>query len=240
MKGIRLVETCVKTTAAEPSAPVRPITSGVLIIESMPARLRPRVEELMVTCLPSASTWEIPGDDPLTAQWCTRWYKDWPGQDLAALAAGAGSEFDAVPPGIGCRQVLTVLKRSCTRWRRRCAISRSATASRSACRCSRRPRPRSQRPRRCLIEADLEALFRAHRQLNQVERRNPPHIFQPVFTRRFLHPPRDLGDEPRELPPIRIRRGGLSSCSSLPSAARSCAAKSCPSAMRTSVSERLD
>lgn len=107
MKGIRLVETCVKTTAAEPSAPVRPITSGVLIIESMPARLRPRVEELMVTCLPSASTWEIPGDDPLTAQWCTRWYKDWPGQDLAALAAGTGSDFDAVPPGIGCRQVLT-------------------------------------------------------------------------------------------------------------------------------------
>lgn len=82
-------------------------TSGVLIIESMPACLRATVETLMVNCLRSESTWEVPGEDPLTAQWCTRWYKDWPGEDLASLAAGSSR----VPSGIGCRQVLTATVR---------------------------------------------------------------------------------------------------------------------------------
>ncbi len=94
-------DTCVKTTGAE--VQTEPVTSGVLIIESMPATLRPVVEDLMVECLRSESTWVVPGDDPLTAQWCTRWYKDWPGLDLAALAAG----HSTVKPGVGCRQVVT-------------------------------------------------------------------------------------------------------------------------------------
>lgn len=79
------------------------VTHGVLRIEGMPAFLRPRVEALMVDCLRSESTWVVPGDDPLTAQWCTRWYKDWPGNDLVALLAGRAEGR----PGIGCRQPLT-------------------------------------------------------------------------------------------------------------------------------------
>lgn len=80
-----------------------PITSGILTIEAMPSRLRPVVEQLMVDCLRTESTWVVPGDDPLNAQWCTRWHKDWPGEDLASLAAGTAR----LPAGIGCRQVLT-------------------------------------------------------------------------------------------------------------------------------------
>lgn len=82
------------------------MTSGVLIIESMPTHLRSAIEEAMVECLQSESTWVVPGDDPLTAQWCTRWHKDWPGTDMVSLAAGCVPET-RVAPGIGCRQVLT-------------------------------------------------------------------------------------------------------------------------------------
>ena len=96
------------TTATDVNAPaaVAPAAAachGVLRIEGMPAALRPRVEALMVDCIRSESTWVVPGDDPLTAQWCTRWYKDWPGNDLASLIAGRAE----ARPGIGCRQPLT-------------------------------------------------------------------------------------------------------------------------------------
>ncbi|APT93646.1 hypothetical protein CPHO_03750 [Corynebacterium phocae] len=89
------------TGAAAPAA--QPASSGVLTIESMPAHLRSVVEDLMVSYLRSESTWEVSGQDPLEAQWCTRWYKDWPGHDLAALAAGRS----AARHGVGCRQVIT-------------------------------------------------------------------------------------------------------------------------------------
>lgn len=98
------METCVSHAVAETAAvpDVGLTITGVLIIESMPARLRPDVEQLMVDCLHSESTWDIPGEDPLTAQWCTRWYKDWATPDLVALAAG-----HITGHGVGCRQVLT-------------------------------------------------------------------------------------------------------------------------------------
>lgn len=53
------------------SAPVA--CTAVLSIDDLPRRLRPVVEELMYILIPSASELEIPGDDPLTAAWFTRW-----------------------------------------------------------------------------------------------------------------------------------------------------------------------
>ncbi len=64
------------------------LSSGVLIIESMPVGLRSVVEDLMVDCVRSDSDWSLSGADVLTAQWFTHWYRQWPGR-------------------IGCRQVLT-------------------------------------------------------------------------------------------------------------------------------------
>ncbi|QPK78578.1 hypothetical protein G7Y31_08440 [Corynebacterium lizhenjunii] len=96
------MDTCVNDTAVESSGSGA-VIHGVLEIDGMPAALRPTVEDLMVDCLRSESIWEVPGEDPLFAQWCTRWYKDWPSTDLAAFAAGDLP----VPAGIGCHQVLT-------------------------------------------------------------------------------------------------------------------------------------
>ncbi|AKE39614.1 Hypothetical protein NG00_01508 [Corynebacterium camporealensis] len=71
-----------------PEAPVaEPVVSGVLHIEGMPRTLRPVIERAMYRCIATESVFVVPNDDPLTAQWCTRWYRE-----------GAG---------IGCRQVLT-------------------------------------------------------------------------------------------------------------------------------------
>lgn len=66
--------------------------SAVLTISGMPRALRPRIESAMVLCMPSDSALEIPGADPLTADWFTPWRR----------STGAG-------PGIhvACRQVLT-------------------------------------------------------------------------------------------------------------------------------------
>lgn len=63
--------------------------TAVLLIDAMPRKLRPDVEELMVRCIPSAPELEIPGIDPLEATWCTRW------------------ERSILPGTIGTRQVIT-------------------------------------------------------------------------------------------------------------------------------------
>lgn len=70
----------------------------------MPVRLRPVVEDLMARVIVSESEFVVPGDDPLTAQWCTRWHKDHPGDNIVALAAGRAT---GTACGVGCRQVLT-------------------------------------------------------------------------------------------------------------------------------------
>lgn len=76
----------------------------VLRISGMPVRLRPVVEDLMARVIESESEFVVPGDDPLTAQWCTRWHKDYPGDNIVALADGRAT---GTPCGVGCRQVLT-------------------------------------------------------------------------------------------------------------------------------------
>ena len=104
-------------TAAEPEAGVEasdaaatPKTiAGVLRIGAMPRRFRPMVEEAMARCVTSDPSFVVPGDDPLYAQWCTRWFKDVPADNLVAIARGtAGAQSGkGVPAGIGCHQVLT-------------------------------------------------------------------------------------------------------------------------------------
>ena len=66
--------------------------TAVLTITGMPRALRPRIETAMVLCVPSDSALEIPGADPLTADWFTPWRR----------SGGRG-------PGlhVACRQVLT-------------------------------------------------------------------------------------------------------------------------------------
>ncbi|MCH6197537.1 hypothetical protein MHT86_08520 [Corynebacterium mastitidis] len=59
----------------------------VLTIERMPIALRAGVEALMVLCVPSQPLAALPGADPLSAHWCTRWER-----------AGRGLT--------GCREVL--------------------------------------------------------------------------------------------------------------------------------------
>ncbi|MDO5031307.1 hypothetical protein [Corynebacterium sp.] len=53
----------------------------------------------MARCIRSESEFIVPGDDPLTAQWCTRWHRD------AVWDAVVGAFISA--PGIGCHQVIT-------------------------------------------------------------------------------------------------------------------------------------
>ena len=69
-----------------------PARTAVLTIAGMPRALRPRIETAMVLCVPSDSALEIPGADPLTADWFTPWRR----------SGGRG-------PGlhVACRQVLT-------------------------------------------------------------------------------------------------------------------------------------
>ena len=78
-----------------------PVLTGVLVISGMPRSLRPAIENAMYRCLRSESEFIIPGDDPLSAQWCTRWFRDCP--SLETLAAGV----PAPCAGLGCNQVLT-------------------------------------------------------------------------------------------------------------------------------------
>lgn len=80
------------------------VVSGVLKISGMPRSLRPAIERAMDRCIHTESEFIIPGDDPLNAQWCTRWYRD--EISFAALARGEGQQTKG-GVGIGCHQVLT-------------------------------------------------------------------------------------------------------------------------------------
>ena len=80
------------------------VVTGVLKISGMPRSLRSEIERAMDRCIRTESEFIIPGDDPLTAQWCTRWFRD--GLSVAALARG-GKACAHSDSGIGCHQVLT-------------------------------------------------------------------------------------------------------------------------------------
>lgn len=76
------------------------VCTAVLQISGMPRSLRPAIERAMARCIRSESEFIVPGDDPLTAQWCTRWRRD-PLWDVVGIKA------DNTGAGIGCQQVLT-------------------------------------------------------------------------------------------------------------------------------------
>ena len=93
------------------------VCTAVLEISGMPRSLRPAIERAMARCIRSESEFIVPGDDPLTAQWCTRWRRD-PLWDVVGVKADnvAKGETDnaanreaanAGCTGIGCQQVLT-------------------------------------------------------------------------------------------------------------------------------------
>ena len=77
------------------------VCTAVLQISGMPRSLRPAIERAMARCIRSESEFIVPGDDPLTAQWCTRWRRD-PLWDVVGIKAD-----NAGCTGIGCQQVLT-------------------------------------------------------------------------------------------------------------------------------------
>ena len=86
------------------------VQTAVLRVSGMPTRLRPAIERAMVQCISTPSEYVVPGDDPLTAQWCTRWYRDTGfDDDLATLAAFPGVELPQprAEKCVGCRQVIT-------------------------------------------------------------------------------------------------------------------------------------
>ena len=86
------------------------VQTAVLRVSGMPTRLRPAIERAMVQCISTQSEYVVPGDDPLTAQWCTRWYRDTGfDDDLATLAAFPGVELPQprAEKCVGCRQVIT-------------------------------------------------------------------------------------------------------------------------------------
>ncbi len=86
------------------------VCTAVLQISGMPRSLRPAIERAMARCIRSESEFIVPGDDPLTAQWCTRWRRD-PLWDVVGIkddnAANAAKGVDNTGAGIGCQQVLT-------------------------------------------------------------------------------------------------------------------------------------
>ena len=75
----------------------------------MPRSLRPAIERAMARCIRSESEFIVPGDDPLTAQWCTRWRRDplWDVVGIKADNVDKGEADNASCAGIGCQQVLT-------------------------------------------------------------------------------------------------------------------------------------
>lgn len=86
------------------------VQTAVLHVSGMPTRLRPAIEHAMVQCISTPSEYVVPGDDPLTAQWCTRWYRDNGfSDDIATLAAFPGVELPQprAEKCVGCRQVIT-------------------------------------------------------------------------------------------------------------------------------------
>ena len=93
------------------------VCTAVLEISGMPRSLRPAIERAMARCIRSESEFIVPGDDPLTAQWCTRWRRD-PLWDVGSMNADntittdaanvvKGETANAGCTGIGCQQVLT-------------------------------------------------------------------------------------------------------------------------------------
>ena len=86
------------------------VTTAVLRVSGMPTRHRAAIERAMVQCISTSSEYVVPGDDPLTAQWCTRWYRDTGfADDLASLAAFPGVQLPEprLEKCVGCRQVIT-------------------------------------------------------------------------------------------------------------------------------------
>ena len=78
------------------------VCTAVLEISGMPRSLRPAIERAMARCIRSESEFIVPGDDPLTAQWCTRWRRD-PLWDVVSM--NVPDNADGL--GIGCQQVIT-------------------------------------------------------------------------------------------------------------------------------------
>lgn len=81
----------------------------MLQISGMPRSLRPAIERAMARCIRSESEFIVPGDDPLTAQWCTRWRRD-PVWDIVGAGTDNAASREAANAGcagIGCQQVLT-------------------------------------------------------------------------------------------------------------------------------------
>ncbi|HIX79943.1 MAG TPA: hypothetical protein H9978_08455 [Candidatus Corynebacterium faecipullorum] len=85
------------------------VCTAVLEISGMPRSLRPAIERAMARCIRSESEFIVPGDDPLTAQWCTRWRRDplWDVVGIKADNVDKGEADNAGCAGIGCQQVLT-------------------------------------------------------------------------------------------------------------------------------------
>lgn len=82
------------------------VVTGVLKISGMPRALRPEVEHAMDRCIRTESEFIVPGDDPLTAQWCTQWYRDEISMEALVRGEATGPGMDS-GVGIGCHQVLT-------------------------------------------------------------------------------------------------------------------------------------
>lgn len=82
------------------------VCTAVLQISGMPRSLRPAIERAMARCISSESEFIVPGDDPLTAQWCTRWHRD-PLWDVVGIKADNAAPDNAGGLGIGCQQVIT-------------------------------------------------------------------------------------------------------------------------------------
>ena len=82
------------------------VVTGVLKISGMPRSLRSEIERAMDRCIRTESEFIIPGDDPLTAQWCTRWYRDEISMEALVRGEATGPGMDS-GVGIGCHQVLT-------------------------------------------------------------------------------------------------------------------------------------
>ena len=79
------------------------VGTAVLQISGMPRALRPAIERAMARCIRSESEFIVPGDDPLTAQWCTRWRRDADWDPVSGKKLGG----ERARGGIGCHQVLT-------------------------------------------------------------------------------------------------------------------------------------
>lgn len=78
------------------------VCTAVLQISGMPRSLRPAIERAMARCIASESEFIVPGDDPLTAQWCTRWHRDPVWDPLSGRVPDNAGGL-----GIGCQQVIT-------------------------------------------------------------------------------------------------------------------------------------